>query len=66
MTSDIRLDLARNLVKALEQRDESVANGLLDEISGLRESQLFHEIGRLTRQLHDTMAGFTVDSKKLQ
>ena len=63
MTRDIRLELARDLVKALEQGNESVADGLLDEIAGLRESQLFQEVGRLTRQLHDTMASFSVDSK---
>ena len=63
MSNDIRLFLARNLVKALEQGNESVADGLLDEIAGLRESQLFQEVGRLTRQLHDTMASFSVDSK---
>ena len=63
MTDDTRLALARNLVAALEQGDESVADGLLDEIAGLREKQLFLEVGRLTRQLHDTMASFAVDSK---
>ena len=63
MSNDIRLSLARGLVKALEQGNESIADGLLDEIAGLRESQLFQEVGRLTRQLHDTMAGFAVDSK---
>ena len=63
MTNDIRLDLARNLVEALEQGDESKADELLDEIAGLRESQLFQEVGRLTRQLHDTMASFSVDAK---
>ena len=63
MTNDIRLHLARNLVKALEQGNESVADGLLDEIAGLRENQLFQEVGRLTRQLHDTMSSFSVDSK---
>ena len=63
MSNDIRLSLARDLVKALEQGNESIADGLLDEIAGLRESQLFQEVGRLTRQLHDTMAGFSIDSK---
>ena len=63
MSNDIRLSLARDLVKALEQGNESIADGLLDEIAGIRESQLFQEVGRLTRQLHDTMAGFSVDSK---
>lgn len=63
MTNDIRLALAKDLVEALEQGKESVADGLLDEIAGLRETQLFQEVGQLTRQLHDTMAGFTLDSK---
>jgi chemotaxis protein CheZ len=66
MTNDIRLALAKDLVTALEQGKELTADGLLDQIAGLRESQLFQEVGRLTRQLHDTMAGFTVDSKITQ
>lgn len=62
MKSDL-LSLARDLVAALEKGEQSVADGLLDEIAGLRETQLFKEIGRLTRQLHDTMISFSVDSK---
>lgn len=63
MAHETRLALARELVNALEQGDESTADGLLDEIAGLRETQLFREVGRLTRQLHDTMSSFTVDSR---
>jgi len=63
MSNEIRLALARDLVKALEQGDEAIADGLLDEIAGLRETQLFQEVGRLTRQLHDTLASFAVDAK---
>lgn len=63
MTLDTRLALARDLVNALEQGDEAAADGLLDEIAGLRETQLFKEVGRLTRQLHDTMKSFAVDSR---
>ncbi len=62
MKSDL-LTLAKNLVAALEQGDEVSADGLLDEIAGLRETQLFQEIGRLTRQLHDTMVSFSLDAK---
>lgn len=57
------LVLARDLVAALEKNDQVHADGLLDEIAGLRETQLFQEIGRLTRQLHDTMVSFSLDSK---
>jgi len=63
MTNDSRLALAKDLVIALEQGNEVTADKLLDEMAGLRESQLFQEVGRLTRQLHDTMVGFTMDSK---
>jgi chemotaxis protein CheZ len=63
MTYETRLALARDLVAALEQGDEATADGLLDEIAGLRETQLFRDVGRLTRQLHDTMSNFTVDPR---
>lgn len=63
MTNDNRLELAKNLVTALEQGNEATIDKISDEIAGLGESQLFQEVGRLTRQLHDTMAGFSVDSK---
>ena len=62
MKSDL-LSLAKELVSALEKGDEATADGLLDELAGLRETQLFKEIGKLTRQLHDTMVSFSVDSK---
>ena len=62
MNSDL-LSLARELVAALEKCDEAAADAILDQVAGLRETQLFNEIGRLTRQLHDTMVSFSVDSR---
>ncbi len=60
---DNRLSLAKKLVIALEQGDELAADHLLDSIAGIRETLLFKEVGRLTRQLHDTMASFALDSR---
>ncbi len=57
------LSSARELVTALEKGDEATADEILDQIAGLRETQLFKEVGRLTRQLHDTMVSFSVDAK---
>ncbi|TPQ25023.1 protein phosphatase CheZ [Methylomonas koyamae] len=57
------LQLARELVSALEKGDEATADQILDQVAGVRETQLFQEVGRLTRQLHDTMVSFSVDSK---
>lgn len=62
MKTDL-LSSARDLVTALEKGDEAQADEILDQIAGLRETQLFKEVGRLTRQLHDTMVSFSVDSK---
>ncbi len=63
MTNDFRLAVAKDLVVALEQGNEIEADKLLDKISEQKESQLFQQVGQLTRQLHDTMAGFSLDSK---
>ena len=43
MSKDL-LSLARDLVAALEKGDEAVSDALLDELAGLRETQLFKEI----------------------
>ena len=61
-TQDNRLALAKELVAALENNDEEKIDQLSDELAGLRESMLFQEVGRLTRQLHDTMGNFSMDS----
>jgi len=60
---DRRLALAKDLVTALEMGDEQTAERLLSEISSVSESQLFQDVGRLTRQLHDTLSNFAIDTK---
>jgi len=59
---DKRLVLAKELVTALENNDEDKAEQLFDELTGVKESMLFQEVGRLTRELHDTMNSFSGDS----
>ncbi len=63
MSKQIQLDLAKDLVNAMEQGDESRIDSILEELAGVRKSQLFQEVGRLTRQLHDTLRNFEMDSK---
>ncbi|MCK5830000.1 MAG: protein phosphatase CheZ [Methylococcales bacterium] len=65
MSNDSRLDLAKKLVLALEKNNESDANSILDEISSHRETEIFHEVGRITRQLHDTMNKMGLDEERL-
>ncbi|MDO8937844.1 MAG: protein phosphatase CheZ [Methylicorpusculum sp.] len=63
MTEIDRLSLAKNLLEALENGDEASANKFMDEIAGIRETQLYQEVGKLTRQLHDSMTSFALESK---
>jgi chemotaxis protein CheZ len=57
------LSQARKLVTELEGGNAEEAARLIDDIAKLREQALFQDLGRLTRELHDAMTGFLVDSK---
>lgn len=57
------LDLARRAVEMLEQRDDEGFAGLLDELARTRETDLFVELGRMTRSLHSTLNSFRLDSR---
>jgi len=58
-----RIEQVQALLSALERGDDNSADRILDEISRVRETLMFQEIGKLTRQLHDTLANFTLDEK---
>lgn len=57
------LEQARKLVHDLESGRVEDANATLDCLTKLRETDLFQELGKLTRELHDTLANFKVDSR---
>jgi len=61
--SSARLQLARALVSYLEAGNENDAGDVIAELSGFGDSQLFQEIGRLTRELHDSINSFVADAK---
>jgi chemotaxis protein CheZ len=59
------LEQAKLLVAQLEDEaasDEQIASSL-DEIMSLRESNLFHELGKMTREIHDSIMNFRMDSR---
>lgn len=60
---NITLEQAKGLVEFLENNEQEKADELLAEIQNPINSVLFAEIGKLTRQLHDSMANFQVDSR---
>lgn len=59
----IRLAKAEALVSALKADRDADAEQLIHELSNLKESQLFIEVGRLTRELHEAINGFLLDAK---
>jgi chemotaxis protein CheZ len=57
------LEKARGLTAELEQGHDVKANQLLDELTHMRESALFGELGQLTRQLHQALGNLHTDSR---
>ncbi len=53
--SDEVLQTARGLVAAIEAQDEEGAAQYLGELTHLRETHLYRELGQLTRELHNTL-----------
>lgn len=61
--ASVRLQLARSLVSHLESGSEHDADLVIAELRGNEESQLFQEVGRLTRELHDSINSFVADAR---
>lgn len=61
--SNDMLSIARNLVKELEAGNQDAADEYIAELTDLRESNLFQELGKLTREFHEAMNGFRFDDK---
>lgn len=56
------LELAKSLVEKLETGANEEAHALLDELTKVRESLLYQEIGKLTRELHNSLSSFHLDT----
>ncbi|CAM3020871.1 protein phosphatase CheZ [Pseudoalteromonas distincta] len=59
----ITLEQARQLVVFLENNEQDKANQLILESASKEHSELFAEVGKLTRQLHDSLKGFELDTR---
>jgi len=59
----VSLEQAKLLVEYLESGQQDKADELIAEIQNPINSELFAEIGKLTRQLHDSLMNFQIDSR---
>lgn len=57
------LQTARDLIAAVERDDEAAVDACLDEFTRVRETELFRELGMLTRQLHESLNAFRLDTR---
>lgn len=57
----ITLAQAQELVQLLEMGQQEAADQLVQQIAAPENSELFAEVGKLTRQLHDSLKNFQVD-----
>ncbi len=53
----------RDLLKCMEQGDEEGAREIVDELASVRETTLYQEVGKLTRELHDAISAFGMDDR---
>ena len=60
MWSDLK-DQVRVLVDKLEAEDASGVSTILEEINDTRDRNLYHEVGKLTRGLHEAIVNFDID-----
>lgn len=60
---DNLLKVTTKLIDLIEKGDDNAVEKTLDEVVSIRESSLFQEIGKLTRELHDSIRNFELDDR---
>ncbi|MES9971871.1 MAG: protein phosphatase CheZ [Candidatus Thiodiazotropha sp.] len=59
-----RLEIAKSLVISLEAGDDAESERLIESLTQKKKNDdLFQEVGRLTRELHDAINGFLLDAR---
>jgi len=57
------LEKARQIISEVESGNIDGADKLVEELSRSRDKSLFQELGKLTREFHDSLNSFKLDSK---
>jgi len=61
--TDQYVDRLKTLTSAIEQGDIEQSDILIAELTTMRESSLFQELGKLTREIHDSINSFSQDDR---
>lgn len=62
LTDDF-VERVRELSRHVEEGNEAEVDRILDQIARMRESSLFQELGKLTREFHDALNSFRLDAR---
>lgn len=60
---DEYLSQVRTLLEAVESGDRTSADRIFQEMASERDESMFQEIGKLTRELHEALNNFRIDSE---
>ncbi|QGU33482.1 protein phosphatase CheZ [Thermochromatium tepidum] len=63
---NLHLDLARQLVECLEKGQRSEADDIIRQLRLPYERELFEELGKLTRELHEALKSFRGDARLIE
>lgn len=61
LITDDNVARVRDLLACLENGDEVGAVEIIDELTSIRETELYQDMGKLTRELHDAISNFGMD-----
>lgn len=61
--SDDFVERVRELSRHVDEGNEVEVDLILDQIAKMRETSLFHELGKLTRDFHEALNSFRLDAR---
>ncbi len=63
VVNEENIERVKDLLTCMESGNEEESGKKLDELVRTRESSLYTELGKLTRELHDSLNGFQLDTR---
>lgn len=63
LITDDNIARVRDLLASMEKGNEMDAIEIIDELTSIRETDLYKDMGKLTRELHDAISNFGVDDQ---
>ena len=61
LITDDNIARVKDLLMCMEKGNEEDAIEIIDELTSIRETELYQDMGKLTRELHDAISNFGID-----